>query len=211
MLKGVNRTYPGNTTLLFMATQVIYNKDMSQVLGCTGSNSYHKYITPKEGQWYKIEIENVDGKPMFTAADGTSYCVWDFRPVDTKMVIDYMQREREAQKECDIAVTSIRPNVVVLKDYDGFFGGWANRLADEIQKGGNDYLTTIEVTSGPYRSCGMAYEMTGTTLKLDFYSAVRNGFGSIGCTVEEFAAEVIEHLDRRIEGLISAQETLDMG
>jgi hypothetical protein len=81
-------------------------------------------------------------------------------------------------------------NIVVKRDYDGYFLNWTKQLANQLRRLENKKIRVIEVNSGPYRSYGMRYDLEGTTLKLDFYSAVRTGFGSIGCTPEQLAKEL---------------------
>ncbi len=82
----------------------------------------------------------------------------------------------------------MRPTVVVVNDFDGFFEKWSNELAEELEKTNQKTIHTISVTSGPYRSSALTYQLTDTgVLKLDFYSAVRSGFGSVGVTQKKFA------------------------
>ena len=92
----------------------------------------------------------------------------------------------------------------IINDYDGFFESWANSLAKELESR-KSTITKITVDSGPYRSAGLTYRLNNNVLALDFYSAVRTGFGSIGCTTVELAdeltaidKEVTEH-ERRSE------------
>lgn len=79
----------------------------------------------------------------------------------------------------------------VLRDYDGYFESWATSLAEELEKLKSS-IKVITVNSGPYRNYGMQYNLQGDTLNLDFYSAVRTGFGSIGVTQQELAKEIVE-------------------
>lgn len=37
----------------------------------------------------------------------------------------------------------------------------------------------IKITSGPYKGCAVSCEHKGDTLHIDFYSALRNGFGDL--------------------------------
>ena len=76
--------------------------------------------------------------------------------------------------------------ITVINDYDGYFRGWAVSLAAELETL-NSNIKEIIVNSGPYRSYGMKYIVDDGVVWLDFYSAVRNGFGSIGCTTKELA------------------------
>ena len=82
-------------------------------------------------------------------------------------------------------MTKIKINTI--NDYDNYFTDWATLLANKLEQKPNNKITQIDVNSGPYRSYGMSYDVDNTTLKLDFYSAVRTGFGSIGTTTDELA------------------------
>ena len=82
--------------------------------------------------------------------------------------------------------------LTIENDYDGFFKEWTKELV-KLLKAKKSAITEVVVSAGPYRNYGMAYEIKGTTLELDFYSAVRNGFGGIGCTQEEFATQLVEN------------------
>jgi len=77
----------------------------------------------------------------------------------------------------------------VIQDYDDYFSNWAKSLAEELNNL-NSSIKVIHVDSGPYRSYGMQYHLTGNELYLDLYSAVRNGFGSIGCSPKDLAKEL---------------------
>jgi hypothetical protein len=79
--------------------------------------------------------------------------------------------------------------IIVERDYDRFFERWATRLAEELASIGST-IHTIRVDSGPYRSYGIQHILKDNVLELDFYSAVRNGFGSIGISPAELAAEL---------------------
>lgn len=83
-------------------------------------------------------------------------------------------------------------NLIVKSDYDGFFEAWSSRVKEELEKKSST-IKEIVVTSGPYRSYGMSYSLNKdkTRLELDFYSAVRTGFGSIGCTPQELVEELM--------------------
>jgi len=89
-----------------------------------------------------------------------------------------------------ITTIGIFPKVTIVNDYDDYFGDWANKLACELSQFPNNSIEEITVDSGPYRSYGMSYRLRDNVLALDFYSGVRTGFGSIGCTVKEFAEEL---------------------
>jgi hypothetical protein len=73
------------------------------------------------------------------------------------------------------------PEIVVDKDFDGHFErlvrGW---IAEHQQAGGKFLHQTIKITAGPYRAQAVAIDSNGIdTVALDFYSAIRNGFGSL--------------------------------
>jgi len=67
--------------------------------------------------------------------------------------------------------------IIVKKDYDGYFESLVQLLIDE--KGGKTKHKKIIITAGPYRPYVVRYESDGETLKLDFYSAYRVGFGTL--------------------------------
>lgn len=67
--------------------------------------------------------------------------------------------------------------IVVKSDYDGYFERWVRAMLE--RKEGPARHETIEVSAGPYRSSAVTYHSDGKTLKLDFYSALRSGFGSL--------------------------------
>jgi len=82
------------------------------------------------------------------------------------------------------------PALRVDSDFEGYFerlvDGWIMRKRDagEPFKHGQ-----ILVTAGPYRPSAVTYESWSGTLHLDFYSALRAGFGSLSeRDVEELVA-----------------------
>jgi hypothetical protein len=74
------------------------------------------------------------------------------------------------------------PQITVKSDFDGYFEGlvkhWVN---DKANNGGTFKCEVIEVSAGPYRAAAVSYERkeSGRVLALDFYSAIRRGFGSL--------------------------------
>lgn len=74
-----------------------------------------------------------------------------------------------------------RPIVEVDRDYDGYFEALVTRWIDEKAAEGGEFRSArIVVSAGPYRphaveTCGGA----DGTLFMDFYSALRAGFGSL--------------------------------
>lgn len=77
--------------------------------------------------------------------------------------------------------------IIIQNDYEGYFQRWAERLKEELEARSSNIIQTIYVDSGPYRNCGLSYEVRESKLYLDFYSAVRMVFGSIGISQKEFA------------------------
>lgn len=77
----------------------------------------------------------------------------------------------------------------ITKDYDGYFEAlvrsWIKRKKGPLNN------KKIVVTSGPYRSYGVAYEIEMEVITLDFYSPIRKGFGSLS---EEDIEGIIEIL-----------------
>jgi len=69
------------------------------------------------------------------------------------------------------------PAIAVETDYDGYF----ERLVKSwvARKSGKFNHSLIHITAGPYRSAAVSFEKDGDTLHLDFYSALRTGFGAL--------------------------------
>ena len=82
--------------------------------------------------------------------------------------------------------------LIIHQDYDGFFENWTNQLIKELESNPSNTIKKVEVTSGPFRNYGLDYKKKVNTVYLDFYSAVRNGFGSIGISPAELAKIIIE-------------------
>ena len=80
-------------------------------------------------------------------------------------------------------------NIHVENDFDGYFEAWATELQKELEVI-KCPVTKITVDAGPYRPYGLCYSVKSTEVELDFYSGVRAGFGSIGITPAELAAEI---------------------
>jgi len=77
------------------------------------------------------------------------------------------------------------PQVVVAQDYDGYFERFVRELIDKKQQEGGTFKSLkIIVNAGPYRESAVRYAWRESekTLILDFYSALRAGFGSLSET-----------------------------
>lgn len=72
------------------------------------------------------------------------------------------------------------PDLEIIRDYDGYFEQIALRLIADHQ--GPFRSSKVTVNAGPYRPYAVAYEWDeeSKTMHLDFYSALRRGFGSLG-------------------------------
>lgn len=85
--------------------------------------------------------------------------------------------------------TTTSPIIEVKKDYDGYFErlvkGWV------AKKKGDFKHKKIVISSGPWRSDAISYQSDGETIVLDFYAALRNGFGWLSAKEQE---EIIELL-----------------
>ena len=66
-----------------------------------------------------------------------------------------------------------KPNVTVIKDYDGVFEGRVNQAIEENVKNNIPMKSNITINSGPYRSYCMSFEVIKDTCHLDFYAAAR--------------------------------------
>lgn len=73
------------------------------------------------------------------------------------------------------------PEIVVKHDYNGYFEnlvkGWCKKKTTPFKH------TKININAGPYRADAVsAFDEEDGSLTLDFYSAIRNGFGSLSQT-----------------------------
>lgn len=78
--------------------------------------------------------------------------------------------------------------IEIINDFDSFFQNWAEGLKKQLIRLNNTKIEKITVNCSPYLTCGLSYDIQGSTLNLEFYSAVRAGFGSIGISQLEFAS-----------------------
>jgi hypothetical protein len=83
----------------------------------------------------------------------------------------------------------IQPVVVVERDYDGFFEALVRSWIREHK--GPFHHDTIVICSGPYRMDAVSYASLDGTLALDFYSALRMGFGALS---SQDVAELVKML-----------------
>lgn len=73
-----------------------------------------------------------------------------------------------------------KPLIKTEKDYENYFTDWVQEWCNEKQKSGEPFKhNLIVITAGPYRPSAVTYKSEGDTLHLDFYSALRRGFGEI--------------------------------
>jgi predicted SpoU family rRNA methylase len=70
-----------------------------------------------------------------------------------------------------------QPDLLVESDYDGYFEAIVAAWIEQHE--GPFTHQRIVVTAGPWRSAAVSFEKDGTTLHLDFYSALRAGFGGL--------------------------------
>lgn len=77
----------------------------------------------------------------------------------------------------------MKPTLVVKSDYNGYFEGLARKIISLAEQAGHEFkYKTVIVTAGPYRSDAMTVNKVPedeTAVRIDFYSALRNGFGSL--------------------------------
>ncbi len=67
--------------------------------------------------------------------------------------------------------------VTVASDYDGYFENLVRRLvADHVGEFAHD---EIVVSASPYRPSAVTYRSEGKTIYLNWYSALRRGFGGL--------------------------------
>jgi len=67
--------------------------------------------------------------------------------------------------------------IKVESDFDGFFENFVRGLLE--RKKDLPKHEEIVISAGPFRPSAISYASDGKTLRLDFYSALRNGFGSL--------------------------------
>ena len=75
---------------------------------------------------------------------------------------------------------NVTPELRVDSDYDRYFerlvDGWIQR---KRAAGGTFAHAVVRITAGPYRSDAVTTHSKDGVLHLDFYSALRTGFGSL--------------------------------
>jgi|SRR3972149_10856452 len=75
---------------------------------------------------------------------------------------------------------AVIPNIVVKNDYDGYFESLVRSWVNEKARRGLSFKHhQIEITAGPYRSSAVSYRSSKGIIELDFYSALRVGFGGL--------------------------------
>lgn len=81
------------------------------------------------------------------------------------------------------------PVITVKQDYDDFFRrlviGWC------VLHEGPFHHKEIVITAGPWRSVAVSLDSRGDVLHMDFYSALRTGFGDLS---EDERQEIIRRL-----------------
>jgi len=70
-----------------------------------------------------------------------------------------------------------QPQIEVESDYDHYFQNLVEGMVNS--KKGEFKHDRIVVSSGPYRMSALSYRSEDRVMYLDFYSAIRNGFGSL--------------------------------
>lgn len=77
-------------------------------------------------------------------------------------------------------MTGTEPEIVVVSDYDGYFEGLVRRWVHEKAAAGGEFRhRVVSVSAGPYRMDAVTCRSDGETLHVDFYSALRVGFGGL--------------------------------
>lgn len=68
--------------------------------------------------------------------------------------------------------------IIAESDYDGYFEEYVRQM---VANKGEDKVKhkKIVITAGPWRDYAVSFVDKGDTLHLDFYSALRTGFGKI--------------------------------
>lgn len=69
------------------------------------------------------------------------------------------------------------PEIITVSDYDGYFTDlvkeWCYKKITPFKS------QVIRITAGPYRGNAVTCQRKGDDLHIDFYSALRNGFGGL--------------------------------
>jgi len=87
-----------------------------------------------------------------------------------------------------------RPIVQVDSDYEGYFAGLVNRWIEEKAKQGKRFNhKVVSISAGPWRMAAVSFETfkEEKRIHLDFYSALRVGFGSLSRTEVEEIEELL--------------------
>lgn len=72
------------------------------------------------------------------------------------------------------------PEVVVVMDFDGYFEAMVRGMVkDKIAAGQQFKHARIEVEGVPFLMSAAEYRSSGGTIRLQFYPALRTGFGSL--------------------------------
>lgn len=88
----------------------------------------------------------------------------------------------------EVPVSNIRPTIVVIHDYDGYFEALVRSW---IVRKVHFKHHTVKVNSGPYRMDAVSYNSHDGVILFDFYAALRNGFGMLSDEDVEAILEVI--------------------
>jgi hypothetical protein len=70
-----------------------------------------------------------------------------------------------------------RPKITVESDYDGYFESLVYEWCG--MKSGPFNHDEIVVSAGPWKMAAVSFEEKGRVIYLDFYAALRNGFGML--------------------------------
>ena len=65
------------------------------------------------------------------------------------------------------------PTIIVERDFDGFFEDLVKAAIELNKKNGVPMVSTINLSSGPYRPYDMKFVKASNSCALDFYSATR--------------------------------------
>lgn len=95
-----------------------------------------------------------------------------------------------------------KPTIVVESDFDGYFERRVREILDEI--GETPAYGTIRVSATPYLGDAVQYRIENGELHLTFYSALRNGFGSLDWSL---VADLIRGRRRVGGGIRDARKT----
>ena len=100
---------------------------------------------------------------------------------DSKLIQEVIDRREKSEVYLNQPGKVDEPTIVIERDFDGYFEhlvrGWIKK---QREMGLKSRHHTVKIDAGPYRSDAVSCRPDGEGgILLDFYSAIRTGFGSL--------------------------------